>query len=913
MNAIEWIKNQKRSGKNWDWIATVGNKNESELSEFLNVSHEYHGWEHLTPTEWRNLVDAQQREWEDDERIRDEKGHTIIVNTRENNGIEAVPTNVDSNWQTYKGVLQQKGFSTSSIKNIEEETFDTLKCLSRNTIEKDPIKGIVIGNVQSGKTANMAALIAMAADYGWNMFIILSGMHSGLRNQTAKRLYYDLDNRENRFYWVNLNNPSLRSPYDEQIERLHLGENDLQRYIAVLLKNKDWLKNFIPWIERTPDKTRNLRLLIIDDESDQASINTNAGSQDAQETAINDKIKKLLAGENIRGKKACDFGAVNYICYTATPYANILNETDGNSLYPKNFMTTLSVSNEYFGPQQIFGDGIKFNGLDIIRIIPNEDNNNEVQEIANIQNGNTNITMMPTSLEDALIWFICSTACLRFRDHAKPVSMLIHTSMKTEAHSRIAALVNWWFQSTTKEDIIKKCLKVWDQETQEFTQGDFKRQYPLYGDGQLSIMDYPTFDTIKPYIEELLSSGLTTIKTDPNDEFNRIYSKGIHLCINNSDRQNEASRLFYPEDSETLNTTPAFIVIGGNTLSRGLTIEGLVSTYFLRPTKSGDTLMQMGRWFGYRQGYELLPRIWMTQSTKDNFRYLSDADLDLREQIRDMAHSGANFEEVAPSILNSPAASTFRLLANNRMAAAVETDFDFSGTLYETLSFENDEDKLNMNLEATKKFINSLGNPDKTPHVHNNYHHVWRNIPLKTITDYIEEYELSSRDKKFEKMHTMISWLEKVTTENELGDWNVVLAGNQNGNTKWEPSDEVSIYIRSHGSSIDSKERISFKALRSPKDVFSDIVSNDEFKLEKPTPSNSDIFKIRSDNGLEKTPLLIINIINKDSEAQGKSLYPFNAKQHLAGFTIYIPGHKEGRLARRITVNLPGSGYDIED
>ena len=242
----------------------------------------------------------------------------------------------------------------------------------------------------------------------------------------------------------------------------------------------------------------------------------------------------------------------------------------------------------------------------------------------------------------------------------------------------------------------------------------------------------------------------------------------------------------------------------------------------------------------------------------------------------------------------------------------MDTDFDFSGVLYETLIFENDETKLNKNFETTKNFIIGLGLPDTTPHVHDTYHHVWRGVNLDKIIEYIEAYELSSRDKKFKKIDTMVDWLRRVTEEGHLGNWNVVLAGNKEGDVKLELTEDISIYMRSRGSSIQPIDRISFKSLRSPRDVFSDIIPNGEFITEKQTPSNSEIFKVRSEYNLEKTPLIIINIMNKDSMPKGENLYKYNAAQHLAGFTIYIPGHRNGQLARRLTVELPGPGYDVE-
>ncbi len=126
-----------------------------------------------------------------------------------------------------------------------------------------------------------------------------------------------------------------------------------------------------------------------------------------------------------------------------------------------------------------------------------------------------------------------------------------------------------------------------------------------------------------------------------NEDQTMSYHRGIHLCIDNSTEEeviegsNQHVRLLYPSGSNSSpDFSPAFIVIGGNTLSRGLTLQGLTSTYFLRSSSQMDTLMQMGRWFGFRSGYELLPRIWMTKDTLLKFKYMTLAEQELREELR---------------------------------------------------------------------------------------------------------------------------------------------------------------------------------------------------------------------------------------------------------------------------------------
>lgn len=208
------------------------------------------------------------------------------------------------------------------------------------------------------------------------------------------------------------------------------------------------------------------------------------------------------------------------------------------------------------------------------------------------------------------------------------------------------------------------------------------------------------------------------------------YSSGIHLCIDNSDANNN-SRLIYPNNNEMPCDAPAFLVIGGNTLSRGLTIEGLISTYFLRPAGCADTLMQMGRWFGYRKGYELIPRIWLSARVRDQFRFISEMDQKLRNEIKFMAEIGLNPADCGPKIMISPSTQFLKIVSDNKMQGAVAATYDFTGHTMETGVFTNDQNMLESNLNLLSTFIESLGNSStdvhENPYAVNNK--VWKNIP----------------------------------------------------------------------------------------------------------------------------------------------------------------------------------------
>lgn len=275
MNEIErWIKNSRNRGKSWEALRYAGKESEHGLMGFLKSAFEDMYWPELTVEEWYQIVDKQRAEEERLERLIDAKGATVIHGSNEQNLIQ-VSIDEDSVWQSYrKLLLKDKGFSEDTVKVMEDANTKILRQLSRDTRESGAIKGLVIGNVQSGKTANMAALMAMAADAGWNMFVVLSGIMENLRVQTLGRLVQDLNSRGSNISWEAIDNPLPMDEYGKRLVDKKFKEGSNIRYLAVCLKNATRLKNLIGWFNSDKSNRGNIRMLIIDDEADQASINT---------------------------------------------------------------------------------------------------------------------------------------------------------------------------------------------------------------------------------------------------------------------------------------------------------------------------------------------------------------------------------------------------------------------------------------------------------------------------------------------------------------------------------------------------------------------------------------------------------------------------------------------------------------
>lgn len=910
-NVKEWIKTERDTGKSWDDLRYAGETNEQELIDFLKYASKKMHWPALSAEEWYKFVEQQRNIEENLEKLIDKKGVTVIRATNEQNQIK-VSKDEDSAWQCYKRLLlRNKGFKEEVVNVMEDANIKILHQLSGNTRESGAIKGLVIGNVQSGKTANMAALMAMAADNGWNMFIVLSGMMENLRVQTLKRLVEDLNSRNCNMNWEAIDNPQPIEQYGKRLIDKNFTKESKMRFLAVCLKNSSRLSNLIDWLNSDLNSRKDIRLLIIDDEADQASINT--ATQD-QRTAINRLILNLINNRNSRGQQACcKFQAVNYVGYTATPYANVLNEAPGpESLYPSNFIATLSVSDEYFGPQQIFGyesdddDSTSFPGLDIVRLIPD----NDIININNIQRGTIND--IPNSLTDAICWFLCGVAYMRYVGYRKPISMLIHTSRKTESHSNMGNAIKHFFNSQRKEDIIEACSNIWASETNRFSRTNFMTQYYNYANIS-NINDYPEFEELRQCLIGLLSSGLTQIEV--NSDNNQIkYKTGIHLCIDNSDKNNDNSRLIYPNENEMPNVAPVFLIIGGNTLSRGLTIEGLICTYFLRPAGCADTLMQMGRWFGYRKGYELVPRIWLSRRVRDQFRFISEMDQKLRNEIKFMAGIGQNPSECGPKIMASPSTNFLKIVSDNKMQGAVGATYDFAGHTMETGVFTNDEEMLNSNLQHLSQFIQSLGAPSdvqNNPYAANNK--IWKNIDSQIIKDFLNNYQYSERLNGFNDLKVFTGWLDRVSNEGLLGNWDVILAGirhNENlGNRQITDTISINKVNRTRRYEDTGDGIINIGTLRSFNDFLSDISVENEGTLSamKNVQHNMAALNLLRENlGMSTIPQLVIYIIDKNSQPNNNNnRYPLNAMEDIVGFSINIPGIRKGNSTiQTLTINI---------
>ncbi|MBG9982130.1 Z1 domain-containing protein [Aerococcaceae bacterium DSM 111020] len=890
---------------NWDEVRNLTLHKEnmgSELSEDT-ILERILGWsvdsELLTGEIWHELIDYL-------EDLTAEKKVSKIDDGALNDA--KIPQDSSSSWMTYKRKLENDGWTDSSINAIQTSAFEILKHFAMDH-DNSPEKGLAIGNVQSGKTANMIGLMTLAADNGFNFFIVLSGMIDSLRIQTANRMASDLNSKSHKNSWYSIENPSLGSNLPEHnMSRFDLSENSRHKYYSVLLKNKSRLQNFLDWIKKSDQaKARQLKIVIIDDEADQASINTKEIEKEM--SAINHLITELVYLDHVK--------AVNYVAYTATPYANILNDSGERSLYPKNFIFMLPENSDYIGPEQIFQlqEPEAQPNIDIVMPIRESDR----ERILEIQEGETHLSI-PRSLKDSINWFLICVAAMRSQNFRKPISMLVHTSFKKDEHEYIAQVIKNYLLELNAlfEDYIERFEHQYNDFKNFFSRNHFVEGMPNYSATE-NVPNYPSWGQVRSHLSTIMrledEEYLSHIQIADTGELK--YHSGIHLSIDNSTKRtgDEQVRLVYPDKNKMPKLAPAFIVVGGNTLSRGLTIEGLVSTYFLRTTKQADTLMQMGRWFGYRKRYEIYPRIWLDQLAYERFEFITQLNYELRQEVEDHAAKGFSPNEYAIAVKNSPNRSFLAITSQNKMQSAIPASYDFSGYVAQTIYFERDVKKLQHNYDLTKNFLNALPNLDQDSL---NSHMIWRDIDHVAVREYLENYIVYEKDIKMSNLSSVLDWIEDnyKNSDQPFTNWNVVLSSLSGvESTKDNDSDwniqgyHPQAIVRSLKPERSTDNVANIGVLRS----VADQVIDTGLKLE--SNDLSSVYATRKEANLDRTPLLVIYRIDKVSQPkQGTKRKPLGFPVDPIGIYIQMPGFSRANTAvDRVQLVPPKVGINEDD
>jgi hypothetical protein len=674
-------------------------------------------------------------------------------------------------------------------------------------------RGLVVGQVQSGKTNNYLGLVTKAADAGYRLVIVLAGVHNNLRAQTQRRFDYGFIGRDTsrpdgvaKKIGVGLRKGHVAVTSMTQAEE----RGDFQTAVAstigspfeqigvptVFVVKKHWkiLENLHGWLRDNADlapgqeRVSEFPVLLIDDESDNASIDTSDHKDDeADPTKTNAGIRRIL---NLFEQSA-------YVGYTATPFANIFidpsreDEMLGDDLFPKDFIISLRAPDNYVGAETIFGldqeDGtnpLLKTVLDLHAWLPADHKKEFVPPV----------DWMPPSLLRAVDSFILSCAARRLRgDGAKPSSMLVHVTRFKDPQSEVRDRI---------DDLVAS-----------------RRRILQYG-----TLDEPEWETLRTIWEEDYLPAAMRVgearRTSIHD-FEDLIDEVRHVVGQLS------TKLINGDSDDVLdeNSSGATIAVGGQKLSRGLTLPGLTVSYYDRTTKMYDTLLQMGRWFGYRDGYLDLCRVFATPTVAEYFRNISTASIELDEELELLRQS----KDLTPKDFGLKVRHSPGMLVTSRMKmrAATTRLIGFGGSRPETTSLELDLARRESALDHVDRLVRRMDagklgvrqGQGELPDI------AWHDVDPGLIIDYLAG--LSKEQLYAHSTRSLPGPLADYITKRNMGgalvNWTVLLRSNSTAAAHQPLADGAYVVGLSTRTKSELPYRYSFKSLIGSKDELFDL------------------------------------------------------------------------------------------
>jgi hypothetical protein len=662
-------------------------------------------------------------------------------------------------------LIDRLGWNQADIGSLDDATDQILSHLedSRPTgPDQFDVRGLVMGYVQSGKTANFCALVAKAADAGYKLVIVLSGIHNSLRLQTQRRINRALGldptgapEPEPGRRWIGLTTPALHGDFRAGT----IDANVLQGNEHVLLvckKNASVLRRLTGWMEnRAP---ASLPVLIIDDEADQASINTGGNRILVQENSdlapddldnpqeVEDELDPSVINGLIR-TLVRSFTRVSYVAYTATPFANVLinhlaiDRDVYQDLYPRDFIVALPRPNGYTGAERLFGrdalpgehEGLP--ALDIIDLVPEHEADLLTPRGQDVD---TYDPVVYPSMRLAFLDFVLATAARIHRSGSDvPATMLVHTHHRKAVQNRLGERLRS-FVSEIRQSWRYDRRAIRPELVQRWNNG-FR---PVIVSVDI-VRDVP-FEAIEDHVD-------------------RFFRDPVTVLVLNSDSTDE---LDYTADPNL-----KAVVVGGNRLSRGLTLEGLLVSFYVRRTQYFDTLMQMGRWFGFREHYVDLTRIWTTEELSGWFRDLALAEEELRREIARYERENLTPLDFGPRIRSHP---MMMITAQNKMGSARTVSQNYSGYMLQTTAFRlEDRTWLQHNLDAASQLLLDIGNPNHPSSTLSRP--VWIAVPWQTVDAFLSQYRFDPRGSH--EMGAIRQYLQAQARQDELVEWCIAMPG----------------------------------------------------------------------------------------------------------------------------------------
>ncbi|MGG1592411.1 Z1 domain-containing protein [Terribacillus saccharophilus] len=723
-------------------------------------------------------------------------------------------------WNRYQQYLVQKKKWEQSVIDVIDDTTDEIMRSIGDPKSKEAFdfRGLVLGYVQSGKTANFTGLINKAYDEGYKIVIVLSGIHNDLRAQTQLRLEEEVIGKSNKGVGTIISNDD-----DHFINALTSSEEDVtgiqtnisynlsgNKTLLVVKKNKDVLERLITLLislkEQAGDK--HIPALIIDDEADQASIDTSDKTKGEDPKTINRLIRQTLM---LFKQKA-------YVGYTATPFANLLigidNETmnQGQDLYPKDFLVGLPKPDEYCGPDEFFNANEDANDNRPSLIVDIGDEDQKLFNSIKKKDEHYKVDSVPPKLKEALFAFLITVSIktMRGQEHEHN-SMLIHTSRFTLVQSSLKDVIKQEFDNIVNH-IRYSPTSSYVKEIEELYRSEFVKKTNQWN--AATGTKYNSFKWENVYLKmKEISTKIDVMEINGNSEdaleYHRYKEEGLNV-----------------------------IAVGGDKLSRGLTLEGLTISYYYRNTLMYDTLMQMGRWFGYRKPYLDLCRIYTSSDIASNFEHLAVAMYQLRKEFDLLKNEDLSPSDYAIRMLSHP---KMILTSNLKMRNAQAAYQNYSNKLHQTRLFSKEKGTFVNNMKVTTELIQKVYpnirlKETKELKSKTNYH-VAEEVPVADIISFLLGYQTYEGSTK-SSTESIIEYIKVLNNEyGELQYWKVIVvegmpsSTNENQNVNIGPLSLSYTVSRQQSANIGSlpKDRVDVKA----------IVAAGQERFDEETNSNS--------------------------------------------------------------------------
>ncbi|WP_175794133.1 Z1 domain-containing protein [Burkholderia ambifaria] len=660
-------------------------------------------------------------------------------------------------WNRYRDWLLQSGFAKEVVGTIGRDT-DKIVGLLENPEKSGPWKrrGLVVGHVQSGKTANYNGVVCKSADYGYKVIILLAGVHNNLRSQTQQRV-------EEAFIGVDTDKKDRNLPLKDiktgvgrisDVTRLPFSltsrEHDFRKdsakaatfslnaisepVVFVIKKQATVLQNLHEWFLSLNDikggKIQGIPMLLIDDEADNASVNVAKGEGDP--TKINGLIRKLLAL----------FEQNSYVGYTATPFANIFIDPDSShamledDLFPKDFIVNLDAPDNYVSAARIFGE----NG-DLVHLV--ESVSDHVACFPERHKIEHKVETLPSSLLEAVRRFVLGRAVRilrgRGQDHS---SMLVNVSRFNSVQRQVTALLTNYLEEVLNAVKLHAALP-----------------------DKMALRD-PTMQALKETWDRYPPSHGETW-----EKAKRVLANGAGAVVVRTINNSSPDRLDYRNYREN---GLHVVAVGGLSLSRGFTLEGLTTSYFIRNSIMYDTLLQMGRWFGYRDGYLDLCSIYMTDGAVGWYSHISMAIDELRAEFRLMEQQGRKPEEFGLKVRTHP--DSLIVTARNKMRTGrkVVHSVSLAGRLVETVFLKSAPSAIDGNFRKLRAFVEALEAEKAAQYnVESDLGYLWSQIKADDVCRFLQSFENHDDASAITQSRPIIEFI-KADPQN-LGEWDVCL------------------------------------------------------------------------------------------------------------------------------------------